>query len=88
MPTIHRNSDLIEAEIDGDVVMMNPATGDYYGLGSVAGRIWKLLEQPLTEEQIVEVLLEEFEVSETQCRKEVADFIKQMCNSSVVTLGE
>lgn len=86
MEKIHRNAALIEAEIDGDVVMMDPETGDYYGLSSVARRIWQLLERPQNKEELIASLVKEYNVPEETCRRDVSEFISKLTSKRVVYL--
>ena len=41
-----RKPDIIAANMDGEVVMMDIMSGKYYNLGTTDGAIWNLLESP------------------------------------------
>ena len=73
-----RNSDLIGAAIDDEMVMMSVEHGQYYGLGGVGPRVWELIEQPQTMDQLVDQILEEFEVEREVCEKDLTEFLAQM----------
>jgi hypothetical protein len=73
-----RDSDLVCAEMDGDLVMMSIENGEYYGIGGVGTRIWELLDQPTTIEQIVETIMAEFDIEETQCRDDALSFAEKL----------
>mgnify|MGYP005846936347 CR=1 FL=1 len=73
-----RNPDLIGASIDDEMVMMSVEQGQYYGLGGVGPRIWDLLEKPHTLDQLVEQVIEEFEVERAVCEKDMVGFLEQM----------
>lgn len=73
-----RNPDLIGAAIDDELVMMSVEHGQYYGLGGVGPRVWELIEQPQTMAQLVDQILEEFEVEREVCEKDLTEFIAQM----------
>lgn len=73
-----RNPDLIGASIDDDLVMMSVDKGQYYGLSGVAPRVWELLENPHTFDQLVDRVLEEFEVTRDVCEKDLSEFLEQM----------
>jgi len=76
--TYHRNPDLIGASIDDELVMMSVEQGQYYGLGGVGPRVWDLLEEPHTLDQLVDRVLEEFEVERAVCEKDMVGFLEQM----------
>lgn len=73
-----RNPDLIGATIDDELVMMSIEHGQYYGLGGVGPRVWELIEQPQTMAQLVDTILEEFEVEREVCEKDLTEFLAQM----------
>ena len=82
-----RNRNLIGATIDDELVMMSVEHGQYYGLGGVGPRVWELIEQPRTLEQLVEQVLEEFEVEREVCEKDMVEFLEQMEKLGLVERG-
>lgn len=87
VPSYCRNPDLIGATIDDELVMMSVEHGQYYGLGGVGPRVWELIEQPRTLEQLVEQVLEEFEVEREVCEKDMVEFLEQMEKLGLVERG-
>lgn len=83
---VSQKPEVITSEIDGETVMMNIGTGRYIGLNSVGSRIWQLLEQPSTTREIIEVLSDEYHVSEEMCRKDVLEYIQELYESKLITL--
>ena len=73
-----RDPDLVCAEMDGDLVMMSIENGEYYGIGGVGTRIWELLDQPTTIQQLVETIKSEFDIVEDQCRDDVLSFSEKL----------
>jgi len=75
---LQRNPDLIGATVDDELVMMSVEHGQYYGLGGIGPRVWELIEQPLSFNQLVDQILEEFEVERAVCEQDLGEFLKQM----------
>ncbi|MGY6555538.1 MAG: lasso peptide biosynthesis PqqD family chaperone [Wenzhouxiangella sp.] len=73
-----RNSSLIGATVDDELVMMSVEHGQYYGLGGVGPRVWELLEEPRKFDELVELILQEFEVEREVCEKDMVEFLEQM----------
>jgi hypothetical protein len=73
-----RDPDLVCAEMDGDLVMMSIENGEYYGIGGVGTRIWELLDQPTTIQQLVETIKSEFDIEEDRCRDDVLSFSEKL----------
>lgn len=72
---IKRNDDILTAPLDDTLLMMSVEQGKYFGLNGAGPRIWELLEQPIAEDELVEVLLAEYEVTRETCTAEVAAFL-------------
>ena len=73
--TYKRKTTPLSSKIDNDTVLFDPEAGKYFGLNPVASRIWDLLENPITEDDIIQALLDQFDVSEPDCRQAVQDFL-------------
>ena len=84
---IERKEGIVQAEIDGETVMMSIDSGEYYGLDPVASRIWAIVETPLSVQALNEQLLSEYDVSEEQCQSDVLKFLSDMAENKVITLS-
>lgn len=73
--------------MDGDLVMMSAEANAYYGLRGIGPRIWEMLEQPISLRQLTARLCEEFDVDETTCREDAAEFIQQLLRANVVRIA-
>ena len=85
---IQRPSDMLFSHIDDEVVMMSIKTGEYYGLNSVASRIWELLEHPHTFEELIGKLALEFDIDEGICRKDVHAFLSQLAENQLIIAAD
>ena len=81
---LQRCTDVVFSHIDDEVVMMNIETGEYYGLNAVASRIWEALENPITFDRLINLLMQEFDIDETTCHNDVARFLNQMAEKKLV----
>ncbi len=57
----------MEAELGDELVALEPEGGFCFGFNSVARRVWELLADPRSTEELESALLEEFEVGPTEC---------------------
>ena len=71
-----RRPDIITADMDGEVVMMDIMTGKYYNLGATGGMIWGLLESPKTLDNIVDELTKKYDIDRPTCTLQVESFLK------------
>lgn len=79
-----RNPDMVATEMDGDFVMMNIGTGEYYNIRGSGARIWELAGAPISELDIVKTLCDEFEVDEAVCTTDVRAFLAEMLETGLI----
>lgn len=73
-----RNPRLVSTDMDGEVVAMSIEHGEYFGIGGVGARVWALLAQPMSLEDIVRAVCTEFEVDEATCRADLVPFLDDL----------
>ncbi len=84
---IVRKKELLSSRMDNEIVMMHPESGKYFALNPVASRIWELLEEPHTINELVEKLLREFDVTEETCTNEVSVFIEEITEKKLIDIS-
>jgi len=75
---VRRIGDVLDADIDGELVMMNIEQGRYFGLNQTGTRIWALLAQPVVISDLCDKLTAEFSVPPKQCEHEVVAFLETL----------
>jgi hypothetical protein len=80
-----RSNSPLTADVDDEVIMLNPATSDYFGLAGVGARIWELCAEPQTIDGLVAMLVEEYDVEVATCSAEVRAFVADLESSGLVT---
>lgn len=81
---IKRNKEVFASEIDDEVVMMNVDTGKYYGMDTVGSRIWELIAEEIQVKEVINKLMEEYDVGEEQCEKDVLEFLNELYENKLV----
>jgi PqqD family protein of HPr-rel-A system len=79
-----RNTNAISGRLNDELVMMDIKKGKYFSLNPVATRIWDLLDQPLSMEELCTLLTEEYDVDPGQCREEVREYLEEMTRLGLV----
>ncbi len=79
-----RNTNAISGRLNDELVMMDIRKGKYFSLNPVATRIWDLLAQPLSTEELCTLLTGEYEVDPVQCREEVLEYLKEMTKLGLI----
>jgi hypothetical protein len=79
-----QNPDMVATEMDGDFVMMNIATGEYYNIRGSGARIWELSSAPIAELDLVKAICDEFDVEEAVCTTDVRRFVAEMLEAGLI----
>jgi PqqD family protein of HPr-rel-A system len=53
-------------DMDTEVVVLHMSRGRYHGLNEVAGQVWKWVQEPRTRDELLDLLLAEFDVDPEQ----------------------
>lgn len=77
-------SSAISTDLDGEAVILDTDASEYYGLNEVGTRIWTLLQEPRTFEELVDALLEEYDVDRDQCEEDVSELLEQMMEKDLL----
>ena len=72
-------------EIDGKMVLLHSDTEQYFSLNDVGTRIWQLLREQKTPEQIVDILQQEYEVEASLLQADVAKLIADLTTAGLVS---
>jgi len=67
-----------------EAVILNVASGVYFGLDNVGTRMWQLISEHGTRDKVIEVMLEEYDVEEAQLRTDLEKLIQQLSEKGLV----
>ena len=84
---IYRDGDWLTAQVGDDLVMMSAEQGSYLRLSEVGARIWQLLEQPRTRDDLHTALVAEYDVSPDACGAAIDDFLATLAKRRAVRIG-
>ena len=65
-------------DLSGEKVMIDFESGKYFLIKGVGNDIWDYLQKEITPEEIIDKLLEEYDVSREVCEAQVMDFLGKM----------
>jgi hypothetical protein len=57
-----------------------PSTGDSFTLNEIGSSIVRLLKSDKSKSEIIEVIVEEYDIDENSAERDVTDFITQLIN--------
>jgi len=81
---VQRDPDQEFSKIDDEVVMLSMKNGEYYALNSVASRIWEIIEEQKKLSEVVEILMDEFEVDRETCLEETKECLHDLSEKKLL----
>ena len=82
--SLSRNEKWLGAWVGNELMMMSAERGLYLSLSATAGRIWELLEEPQSVEDLCTRLRLEYDISPAQVQREVGHFIEQLAGERII----
>ena len=79
-----RNIDVVAANLDGELVMMSIQAGNYYGVGGVGTLIWELLDQPRSQDELVDAVIAAYDVERERCAADVGAFVEELTGLNLI----
>ena len=79
-----RDPDLQAVEMDGELMMMGKAQGEYFSLRNVAASIWHHLAEPRSVEELTTLVAAEYSVTPEPCRNDIARFLHDLVDNRMV----
>ena len=76
--------DQASSDLGGEVAILDLKAGVYYGLDAVGARIWSLIQEPRTVNEIRDILLEEYEVEPEHCERDVLALLRRLADEGLV----
>jgi hypothetical protein len=71
--------------LEGEAVLLNTETGNYYGLDRVGTRMWQSLSQAGSVRQTYTTLLQEFDVGPERLQGDLIAFVDKLCDKALLT---
>jgi hypothetical protein len=79
-----KTADLLESEVDEQVVALDVDKGQCYGLNAVGSQVWRMLDTPMSLQEICSALQDEYEVEPELCRDEVGRLLADLQSEGLV----
>jgi len=76
--------DVIFRELDGEAIILNLATGNYFGLDEVGTRMWTLIADSGTLRHAVDVMAGEYDVDRAALEGDVLDLASGLLDKGLV----
>ena len=75
---------VVSKQIGGETVILNLESGTYFGLDAVGARIWELIGEGKSVNEVRSVMLAEFEVSEDVLDRDLERLLRDLQNHELL----
>jgi len=80
------NADYRSTPVDGEMVMLHKPSGKLIGMNTPAAAIWMKLEVPSSLAEIIDFLLEKFEIDKATCEKQTQVVLNRMIGDNMISV--
>ncbi len=82
---VAKNSDqIIDRVVDSEALLIHLSSGDYFSLDSVGTCIWESIDGSKTIQDLVDLVLEEYNVDSEQAGADVLRLVKKLADEGLV----
>ena len=73
-------------QVGEETVILDLASGTYFGLDPVGARIWQLLSEGKTQAEVCESMLGEYEVSQEEIERDLSNVLDAVVEKGLIKL--
>ena len=84
---LRNDKEFLSTQIDGEAVIMNIETGDYFGLNSTVTDMWNLTAQALSISALKDQMLEMYDVKEEDWEKDSMPILEEMYDKKMIIVS-
>lgn len=77
-------ADQVACDLLGELLILQTASGMYYGLDEVGKRVWSLMSQPTAVGEIRDALLAEYRVDRETCTRDLLTLLEQAARKRLI----
>lgn len=83
-----RRPGVLHRLLEGESVLLDPASGTYYALNEVGSRVWELAAGEPTLDEVLEALLAEYEVEPARLREDLDSLLDRLVAERLLDVEE
>ena len=74
-------------EVEGQTVLLDIASGEYFALNDVGGRVWELCDGTRTVGEVVEVICTEYDAPASVVMTDASELLEGLAGAGLVSAG-
>lgn len=77
----------VSCALGDDAAILNMKNSVYYGLDPVGARIWTLLREPRSIQQVCAAIVDEYDVEPQRCERDVLELLEKMRSEGLIEVA-
>jgi len=78
----------VSCDLSGEAAILSLKTSTYFGLNEVGARVWNLIKEPKTVNEIRDTLLEEYEVEPDRCEADLLELLNELAAKELIEIED
>lgn len=78
--------DQVSTNLEDEAVILHLKDGIYYGLNPVGARIWNLIQEPRSVNQVRDIIVSEYEVDPQRCQEDLLKLLQEMSHRGLIEI--
>ena len=84
--TIVKSSGQVSTDLGKEVIILGINSEEYYSLEEVGARIWGLIQEPKTVRNILDTLLNDYDVEPKRCERDLLAVLQEMADEGLIEI--
>ena len=84
---VRLSEELVFREVDGEAVILNLASGIYFGLNEVGTRIWNLMQEEGSLRAVFDAMRKQYEVAPAELAADLLRLVEEMREKGLVRVS-
>ncbi len=84
---VSASSELVAANLDGEVVILGFKSGSYYSLADVGGFVWDQLQKPQKVSDLRDAIMGEYEIEAAQCEQDLLELLDGLAEKQLIEIS-
>ena len=78
----------VSSDLGGEAIILNLKSGVYHGLNEVAAKIWNIIQNPKSVDDVRAIILEEYEVDFQQCDRDLKELLQELTKVGLIEIND
>jgi hypothetical protein len=78
----------VSCDLAGEAAILNLKSGVYFGLNPIGARIWELIQEPKGTKEVVQALLQEYDVEAERCEADVMQLLHDLSEHGLIEVKD